>query len=76
MSSFALEMAFIRKVLQKLEEPIGAPSTRRPSVTSHGIKFPLGSFVLDYFDTACFMDCPTIRWLSWVECSRMSIVDV
>eukprot|EP00956_Cyclotella_meneghiniana_P027169 scaffold60422_cov37-Cyclotella_meneghiniana.AAC.3 len=39
-------MAFIRKVLQKLEEPMGAPSTRSPSVTSHGVKFPLVSFVL------------------------------
>ena len=28
-SSLALEMAFIKKVLQKLEEPIGAPSARR-----------------------------------------------
>ena len=63
-SSLALEMAFIRKVLQKLEEPMGAPSTRSPSVTSHGTKFPVVSLVLEYFDTACFRDCPTMRWSS------------
>ena len=75
-SSFALEIAFIKKVLQKLEEPIGAPRTRMPSVTSQGIKFPLVSFVLEYFDTACFMDCPTIWWSSWFEWIRVSILDV
>ena len=63
-SSFALEIAFIRKVLQKLEDPMGAPSTRSPSVTSYGVKFPLVSLVLEYFDTACFRDCPTMRWSS------------
>ena len=63
-SSFALEMAFIRKVLPNSEEPMGAPSTRNPSVTSHGVKFPLVSLVLEYFDTACFRDCPTMRWSS------------
>ena len=33
-SSFALAIAFIKNVLQKLDDPIGAPSTRNPSVTS------------------------------------------
>ena len=55
-STLALEMAFIKKVLQKMEEPIGAPSTRRPSVTSQGIKFPVGSFVLEYL----------IQRVSWI----------
>ena len=40
-SSLSLKMAFIKKVLQKLEEPIGDPSTRSPSaVTLYGIKLP------------------------------------
>ena len=56
-SSLALEMAFIKNVLQKLEEPIGLPSTRSPSVTSYGVKLlPEVYFVLEYFNTECFID--------------------
>eukprot|EP00956_Cyclotella_meneghiniana_P005736 scaffold7437_cov37-Cyclotella_meneghiniana.AAC.1 len=55
----ALDRALWRKALQKVREPIGAPSTRRPSTTSTWVVVPLLSVVLEKFAIALFRSRPS-----------------
>ena len=64
----------LMKVLQKVGDPMGAPRTCRPSVTSTGTRSPL-TILVEYFSMVCFNEVPLMVCLSLLLPMSLSTID-